>query len=155
MTSLWTRCLKSPTSRLFVQPFIIHRSLVNCPHKWPVTWKMFPFDDVIMKPREGWGFSRVVASGSFKFNHVAGPSLSYLFMVNDPIFSLVIEVEQLFTVLEQWRTAVPKINWALSQSTHLFEFKVTYVLHAEHIACVITNCGHHEWVTPSLFSITL
>ena len=22
---------------------------VNSPHKWPVTWKMFPFDDVIMK----------------------------------------------------------------------------------------------------------
>ena len=26
---------------------------------------------------------------------------------------LVIEVEQLFTVLEQWRTAVPKIKWTL------------------------------------------
>ena len=31
---------------------------------------------------------------------------------------LVIEVEQLFTVLEQWRTAIPKINWALSRSNH-------------------------------------
>ena len=27
----------------------IHRGLVNSPYKWPVTWKMFPFDDVIMK----------------------------------------------------------------------------------------------------------
>ena len=26
----------------------IHRSLVNSPHKWPVTRKMFPFDDAIM-----------------------------------------------------------------------------------------------------------
>ena len=26
----------------------IHRSTVNSPHKWPVTRKMFPFDDVIM-----------------------------------------------------------------------------------------------------------
>ena len=26
----------------------IHRWPVNSPHKWPVTWKMFPFDDVIM-----------------------------------------------------------------------------------------------------------
>ena len=26
----------------------IHRGLVNFPHKWPVTRKMFPFDDVIM-----------------------------------------------------------------------------------------------------------
>ena len=28
----------------------IHRGLVNSPHKWPVTRKMFPFDDVIMWP---------------------------------------------------------------------------------------------------------
>ena len=27
----------------------IHRGAVNFPHKWPVTRKMFPFDDVIMK----------------------------------------------------------------------------------------------------------
>ena len=26
----------------------IHRRSVNSPHKWPVTRKMFPFDDVIM-----------------------------------------------------------------------------------------------------------
>ena len=28
----------------------IHRGPVNSPHKWPVTRKMFPFDDVIMSP---------------------------------------------------------------------------------------------------------
>ena len=28
------------------------------------------------------------------------------------------------------------------------------VLHVEHISCVITNCGQHQWVIPSL-SITL
>ena len=38
---------QSSTSLAFVQG--IHKSLVNSPHKWPVTWKMFPFDDVIMK----------------------------------------------------------------------------------------------------------
>ena len=27
----------------------IHQGPVNSPHKWPVTRKMFPFDDVIMK----------------------------------------------------------------------------------------------------------
>ena len=30
-----------------------------------------------------------------------------------------------------------------------------YVLHAEHISCVITNCGQHQWAIPSLFSIAL
>ena len=29
----------------------IHRRPVNSPHKWPVTRKMFPFDDVIMHAR--------------------------------------------------------------------------------------------------------
>ena len=33
-------------SQAFVQG--IHRGPVNSPHKWPVTRKMFPFDDVIM-----------------------------------------------------------------------------------------------------------
>ena len=30
----------------------IHRSPVNSPHKWPVTRKMFPFDDVIIRSGE-------------------------------------------------------------------------------------------------------
>ena len=30
----------------------IHRGPVNSPHKWPVTRKMFPFDDIIMCHRE-------------------------------------------------------------------------------------------------------
>ena len=29
------------------------------------------------------------------------------------------------------------------------------VLHVEHISCVITNCGQHQWVTPSPLSIVL
>ena len=37
---------QSSVSLAFVQG--IHRSPVNSPHKRPVTWKMFPFDDVIM-----------------------------------------------------------------------------------------------------------
>ena len=38
------------TSKLRVIGFVlgIHRGPVNSPHKWPVTRKMFPFDDVIM-----------------------------------------------------------------------------------------------------------
>ena len=62
----WWR-LKSPASRLFTQPFFfrrrskknssaslafvreIHRWPVNSLHKGPVTRKMFPFNDVIMK----------------------------------------------------------------------------------------------------------
>ena len=32
----------------------IHRWPVNSPHKWPVTRKMFPFDDVIMEVAAYW-----------------------------------------------------------------------------------------------------
>ena len=38
---------QSSASLAFVRG--IHRWLVNSPHRWPVTRKMFPFDDVIMK----------------------------------------------------------------------------------------------------------
>ena len=37
---------QSPASLAFVRG--IHRSPVNSPHNWPVTRKMFPFDNVIM-----------------------------------------------------------------------------------------------------------
>ena len=37
---------QSSTSLAFVRE--IRRGPVNSPHKWPVTRKMFPFDDVIM-----------------------------------------------------------------------------------------------------------
>ena len=37
---------QSSASLAFVQG--IHRGLMNSQHKWPVTQKMFPFDDVIM-----------------------------------------------------------------------------------------------------------
>ena len=38
---------QSSVSLAFVRG--IHRSPVNFPHKWPVSRKMFPFDDVIMR----------------------------------------------------------------------------------------------------------
>ena len=41
---------QSSASLVFVRG--IHRGPVNSPHKWPVTRKMFPFDDVIMNSFE-------------------------------------------------------------------------------------------------------
>ena len=40
---------QSSSSLTFVRG--IHRGTVNSPHKWPVTRKMFPFDDVIINVR--------------------------------------------------------------------------------------------------------
>ena len=46
---------QSSASLAFVRE--IHRGPVNFPHKWPVTRKMFPFDDVIMSVSLCWGFT--------------------------------------------------------------------------------------------------
>ena len=40
---------KHPSSASLAFVLGINRGPVNSPHKWPVTRKMFPFDDVIMK----------------------------------------------------------------------------------------------------------
>ena len=40
---------QSSASLAFVRG--IHRGPVNSPHKWPVTWRMFSFDDVIITRR--------------------------------------------------------------------------------------------------------
>ena len=43
----------------------IHRGPVNSPHKWPVTRKMLPFDDVIM-----WYDTTNVFWGRYSYDHV-------------------------------------------------------------------------------------
>ena len=46
------RCRSKNTSKLRVTGLCAGRGIHrNSPHKWPVTQKMFPFDDVIMKDR--------------------------------------------------------------------------------------------------------
>ena len=53
ITSLNQRKHQSSASLAFVR--WIHRGPVNSPHKWPVTRKFFPFDDVIMSFPEAIG----------------------------------------------------------------------------------------------------
>ena len=61
---------QSSASLAFVRG--IHRGPVNSPHKWPVTRKMFPFDDVIMP----W---------MVKHSHLSILSLGVLLMIWIPI----------------------------------------------------------------------
>ena len=58
---------QSSASLAFVRE--IHRGPVNFPHKWPVTRKMFPFDDVIMT---------LAADDRIHGHTYASPSLSEL-----------------------------------------------------------------------------
>ena len=43
------RCRSKKTSKLRVTGLCVGNSPVNSPHKWPVTRKMFPFQDAIMQ----------------------------------------------------------------------------------------------------------
>ena len=63
----------------------IHRGPVNSPHKWPVTRKMFPFDDVIMKSNN-WShgdisrcfvvFSKLIVKTFDKYLQLIGTNLN-------------------------------------------------------------------------------
>ena len=73
---------QSSASLAFVRG--IHRGPVNSPHKWPVTRKMFPFDDVIMIDVRGQSFGRYDLSGKDNillpvhqgFNDIAATSMT-------------------------------------------------------------------------------
>ena len=58
----WTVGRSTKTSKPHVTAFVrgIHRWPVNSRHKWPVTRKMFPFDDVIMLRWKWLSSSRVI-----------------------------------------------------------------------------------------------
>ena len=52
----------------------IHRGPVNSPHKWPVTRKMFPFDDVIIFTTVATGqVYRFTTLVSVQWNHISVP----------------------------------------------------------------------------------
>ena len=48
----------------------IHRGPVNSPHKWPVTRKMFPFDDVIMEFTSSYVTESSHQLHSYKWNQI-------------------------------------------------------------------------------------
>ena len=62
----------------------IHRRPVNSPHKWPVTRKMFPFDDVIMTS------TLMIPTNSphlqYYSNYTMTPSNGNIFRVNCPLW---------------------------------------------------------------------
>ena len=71
----------------------IHRELVNSPHKWPVTRKMFPFDDVIMM-RRARGYEMYTGIGRYNHKRKLIASVSYT-ILQFTIVKLLISVRQL------------------------------------------------------------
>ena len=66
---------QSSASLAFVRGF--HRGPVNSPHKWPVTRKMFPFDDVIMIAHVA-----MPRNGQYKINVVFLLSIQHILRFN-------------------------------------------------------------------------
>ena len=64
----------------------IHRGPVNSPHKWSVTRKMFPFDDVIMIPEITGKWCACVWRLGFSY-----PSANYMHGANMPLFMWPVE----------------------------------------------------------------
>ena len=68
------RKLESSASLAFV--WGIHWWPVNSPHKWPVTRKMFPFDDIIMYPVCPWESTNSAICVDRQGQQGAGPHLN-------------------------------------------------------------------------------
>ena len=89
---------QSSASLAFVRG--IHRGPVNSPHKWPVTRKMFPFDDVIMRItcRLGCDYSSLLSLNSSppgqNGSHFAGDIFRWIFMIEN--FCYLIKISPTF-----------------------------------------------------------
>ena len=68
-------------------------------------------------------------------------------------------VEVYWRGAQGWRSILRSFNLSMAATGDVWiipSFRIWgYVLHVEHISCVITNCGQLQWVIPSLFSIAL
>ena len=56
----------------------IHRWPVNSPHKGSVTWKMFPFDDIIMETRSEGYWPDFLRSVIFRFFRIIKTLVAYI-----------------------------------------------------------------------------
>ena len=94
---------QSSASLAFVRG--IHRGPVNSPHKWTVTRKMFPFDDVIM-PRglfiSGWSwFSLTMGMLRVVFEIIVGAAQTCPCCVNITVSRMADWLFMLFIVAQQ------------------------------------------------------
>ena len=95
------RKYQSSASLAFV--WVIHRWPVNSPHKWPVTRKMFPFDDVIMVTNSAPKYTTVVSWAKVRnkswpkyfFSHLKSQVTWLLVFEGNPLlYILYVKIEQ-------------------------------------------------------------
>ena len=84
---------QSPASLVFV--WGIYQWLVNSSHKWPVTRKMFPFDNVMMQSINMWWCSKIREVKNFKWSFWILRAFSEFFEMreNVPVSILMLQAE--------------------------------------------------------------
>ena len=108
---------QSSASLAFVRG--IHRGPVNSPHKGPVTRKMFPFDDVIMKLYTGTGYTHTWLC---KLCRSITWSSGYIFVIN------------VLTLCISWNISIA--TWAGKSNAVTFHVSITDTLILKkHWAC--------------------
>ena len=85
----------------------IHRSPVNSPRKWPVTRKIFPFDDVIMD-RLSVVCSILFIDSIHRFAHVKFMYLHLWYQYN--ITHLVVHIRGTTTIQQFWASTLNQLS---------------------------------------------
>ena len=100
----------------------IHRGPVNTPHKWPVTRKMFPFDDVIMSAFTNMVYSKTKHNSSRQINRDYGsPCRPVLLLFRERSYALTpmicdyVSNRDWFLIFVYWCTC--KLVWKSSESS--------------------------------------
>ena len=118
---------QSSVSLAFVRE--IHQSPVNSLHKWPVTRKVFPFDDVIMRPVSDW---------------------------DSPIYiNICMDVKQRAPPDRDWHFSVISVcptQWRKHCQTSVYSLNMISSLN---MICTKPNCSNIRWILCVLRSNTI
>ena len=93
----------------------IHPGPVNSPHKWPVTRKMFPFDDVMIVPKQHYVTYRRAANP---------PKVPYLRSLIHPPTHLVCNAHLIANFLSFHMNLVVVMNCGAGNVLHSFKISV-------------------------------
>ena len=119
----------------------IHRSPVNSPHKWPVTWKMFPFEGgpcVLRRVR--WWLDILIYNYEWSTHHEA-------YMTKQNIAALVqIMTCHLFCARPSSETVLDSLEYISAK------FESKYNIHAKWYFCLILHVLKIYW---TIFFMTL
>ena len=88
----------------------IHRWPVNSPHKWPVTWKMFPFDGVIMCVKYVHGVWKISHLCLGSVVHPKKYGLNFVLLV---VFCFSLVLASLTLIVQSYAQCDAVIKWSV------------------------------------------